>query len=397
MTRLRMSVKRQPRRGFTLIELLVVISIIAVLASLIAPAVQSARRSARKLECLNNIRNVGIAMQNISSNTGGGLPFVTSDMPVQGGKMFGAGWTMALLPALDATALLKNIKSQSQVVNATTAAGAAYAIRSDAGENTWVPAFTCPDDADSFRQAGGLSFVVNAGFIPGPIWGAPETISVGNYNPAASGGPFMQPYAIDWNGNTNYSADGIVLSGTNTQFDAQDQAVSLATGVFPRATAGAGSNSFTPSLDFVSTGDGQSTTLMITENLNAGPWNGTYVTGSGFVGSSGYGINNLAFGLGVPIASNAPPALSGSAGFWGSITAAAPEACFINRNLPGTVGTSPRPSSQHAGGVNAIFCDGHGKFLSEQMDKNIYTQILTSNGVSNGVTPAEPTLDTRGL
>ncbi len=51
-------------RGFTLIELLVVISIIAVLIALLLPAVQSARESARRSQCMNNLKQIGLAMNN---------------------------------------------------------------------------------------------------------------------------------------------------------------------------------------------------------------------------------------------------------------------------------------------------------------------------------------------
>src|SRR5690349_9286353 len=86
------------RRGFTLIELLVVIAIIAVLIALLLPAVQSAREAARRAQCVNNLKQLGLAAHNYLSQTN-----VFPSQTIQNTKYWAwePSWAAAILPMLE--------------------------------------------------------------------------------------------------------------------------------------------------------------------------------------------------------------------------------------------------------------------------------------------------------
>jgi len=105
-----MRIPRLRKNGFTLVELLVVIAIIAMLVTLLLPAVQSAREAARRTQCINNLKNIGLGSLNHESAHGflpsGGWGFGYIGDPDRGfGESQPGGWMYNILPFIEEKAL----------------------------------------------------------------------------------------------------------------------------------------------------------------------------------------------------------------------------------------------------------------------------------------------------
>ena len=85
------------RRGFTLVELLVVIAIIGLLVALLIPAVQSARGAARRIQCTNNLKQIGLALQNHHD--------AVRTLPLGAALTEGAMWSAFVLPYMEEESL----------------------------------------------------------------------------------------------------------------------------------------------------------------------------------------------------------------------------------------------------------------------------------------------------
>lgn len=148
-----MLVTFRARRGFTLIELLVVIAIIAVLIALLLPAVQQARESARRTQCKNNLKQIGLALHNYHDTF---LMFPAGnvaryDVPTTTFYGFGWTWTSKILPYVDQAPLY----NRCNPTMGTDGGVSTDPIPLLAGRDTVLSAYKCPSQPGGDLNHGG--------------------------------------------------------------------------------------------------------------------------------------------------------------------------------------------------------------------------------------------------
>lgn len=364
--------RNELRRGFTLIELLVVISIIAVLMSLILPAIQNARSAARRTQCLNRIRQIGLGLHaNATKRTNGQFPAygVWGDAKTSGGIWQNSSngrklrnWVVDILPEIDRQDLFDRWDFERDHDSSTAGAGG-ISNRDLIGEFQ-MNILVCPDD-ESGDQAGALSYVVNAGYA-----------HIDTSGLAATSG-------WAWSTNVHRADDpDLDLNVNGMVNDAEDKQMFRRSGVFwysrlDRDGDGTPAPVKNQSLRLDEIYDGASNTVMVSENINAASnqfWGDPSPRFCAFV----YPLNPNAASLGLTAADyfqEAPldPTYSYA---------------VINGSRSGPEGQRPFPNSNHAGGVNVTMCDGSARFLNEDIDLRVYAQLITpagSKALSGGI------------
>lgn len=150
----------RPRQGFTLVELLVVIAIIGILVGLLLPAVQAAREAARRMSCSNNLKQLGLALQNYH-DTNKRFPFGSRGgiTWAQAGIKDGTNWRISILPYMEQTAVYNRLNFGGSFGAGTTAA-TAYMGGNQHLSNFVLPTYRCPSSAlELFPQ----TYITNTG------------------------------------------------------------------------------------------------------------------------------------------------------------------------------------------------------------------------------------------
>ncbi len=328
---------RRSRSGFTLIELLVVIAIIAILIALLLPAVQQAREAARRTQCRNHLKQLGLALHNYH-DTSGVFPMGNVAPDAAGNR--GASWLTRILPMVD----------QAAAYNQITFDGTDWTMQSNRLNRNWavtnalrVAAFNCPSSPMEQTRTQSTNAATQALGAPGTItYQLVNYVGIaGSYDEMATG--VCCPVPSSWTGFYRSNYNGIIIASNGTYGQARPVRVA----------------------DIV---DGTSNTIMVGEqsqfNINTGTglltndWRACRHDGGPWSGGAG-----------------------GDSDWWLNMTVVR---STINSKAGNNGNEQPyfrhtRILSAHTGGAHLLFADGTVRFLSENMDAVTWYRACSRN------------------
>ncbi len=346
--------RTRPSRGFTLIELLVVIAIIAVLIALLLPAVQAAREAARRSQCVNNLKQIGLAVMNYESSNGCFPPSCIYPSPIDS-YGWGPSGQLSLLQFIEQGTLWNAYNVGAVQCNS---GGCGLYNMNTTVFNSQVASFLCPSDAKMRATATICNYVGNVGgpfqlntswsgtFIPTPTQDftylniqSPSTVKIASIT----------------DGTSNTALFSEVLSGIDSL-----------SGITP---ATSNPNLWKRVYFPTSASDQNATAADVISVINTcksltatAPAQGG-VRGDWFYSYPNY-INYATYNhMGPPNSRSCSTSGSPSWDTWGL----------------DVYGMAP-PNSNHPGGVNLLSCDGSVKFIKDTVSLPTWWALGTKNG-----------------
>jgi prepilin-type N-terminal cleavage/methylation domain-containing protein/prepilin-type processing-associated H-X9-DG protein len=317
------------RRGFTLIELLVVIAIIAVLIALLLPAVQAAREAARRSQCINNLKQLGLSLHNYHSTI--------NCLPWDHGP---GGWNewsslVMLLPYMEQQPLYNSVNF-TQANNPACPASQGGTVNTTVS-STKINTFLCPSDLDrlSNTQDGHNNYGMNAGSDAN----GPETVD-------GNAGIGVSMYVIPNPAPVSFAS---IIDGTSN------------TAAYSELVKGIGNSSNSADSTFPSSAI-----------RNVGTWVGTPAGDYNACNTAALTLTANDFAIGMFWVTS-----QRSLGHYKHVMPPNTWSCENSSNNNQGVQTA---SSRHSGSVNVLFCDGSVKGIKSTITPSIWWALGTRAG-----------------